>query len=163
MIVWKRHHFYLGIIVLINFCIRLMYAFGGRGKTYKDFPVWGKDLLNTPSVIKYYLFLSDDYPHVAKYASLQKITYNFFWQFLFLQGLTGLFLLLPELTLSRLILYAGSKEVAVALIKVIHMAFTWFYVICTTIHVYLSVSEGFPLFKLIMFNIEPEIVVEEKS
>ena len=162
MVMWKRHHLYLGIIVTANFIIRFFYAFGGRGKTYKDFPVGYKDLKNTPNVIKYYLFLSDEYPHVAKYASLQKITYNLFWQIGFFQGLTGFCLLAPEIMLSRLVPYAGSLKTAVSFFTVIHMLITWFYIITTTIHVYLSVSEGFPLFKLIMFNVEPQIVAEEK-
>ena len=162
IVMWRRHHYYLGVIVTANFIIRFFYAFGGRGKTYKDFPVRFKDILNTPKVIKYYLFLSDEYPHVAKYASLQKITYNLFWQIGFFQGISGLCLLAPELMLSSLIIYTGSLKMAVSFVTVIHMLITWFYIITTTIHVYLSVTEGFPLFKLIMFNIEPKIVAEEK-
>ncbi len=155
--IWKRHHYYIMVLILMNFIIRFAYAFIGKNKTYKDFAIGKKDILNTPQVLQYYLFIKDHYEHVAKYASLQKATYNLFWILLIFQGVTGAGILLPEFFLGWI-----NQPVATSVLfmKVIHVGITWFYIIATSIHVYLSFMEGYPLFKLIMFNSEPEVVEE---
>jgi len=154
---WKQHHYYFMVFILINFILRFIYAFADETKTYKDFAIGKKDILNTPQVILYYLFIKDHYEHVAKYASLQKLTYNLFWILLIFQGLTGVGILVPNIFTGLLSMPA---ETIVLLMKVIHVGITWFYIIATTIHVYLSFMEGYPLFKLIMFNVEPEVIEE---
>ena len=154
---WRRHHYCFMILILINLIARIIYAFVGKTKTYRDFAIGKKDIINTPQVIQYYLFLKDRYEHVAKYASLQKLTYNFFWIFLIVQGMTGMAILAPEAFLSWISLPIDSS---VLLMRVIHMGITWFYILATTIHMYLSFMEGYPLLKLILFNIEPKVIEE---
>ncbi|MBN2373541.1 cytochrome b/b6 domain-containing protein [bacterium] len=155
--IWKRHHYCFMVLILVNFATRFIYAFFGKTKTYKDFVMGKKDILNTPQVIQYYLFIKDHYDHVAKYASLQKLTYNFFWIFLIVQGLTGTAILIPEIFLGWMSVHIDT---GVLLMRLIHVGVTWFYIITTSIHVYLSFMEGYPLFKLIMLNIEPESIEE---
>lgn len=154
---WKRHHYCFMLLIVANLIVRFIYAFVGKTKTYKDFAIGKKDILNTPQVIQYYLFLRDHYTHVAKYASLQKLTYNMFWILLIFQTITGMAILAPEAFLSWI-----NQPIATSVLfmRVLHVGITWFYIIATTIHVYLSFTEGYPLFKLIMFNIEPEVVEE---
>lgn len=156
MEMWKRHHYCFMALIMVNLIIRLIYAFVDKTKTYKDFAIGKKDILNTPDVLKYYLFLSDHYEHVAKYASLQKLTYNMFWILLFFQCATGAAILLPE----TLIGWMNMPAHGVILMRLIHTGITWFYIIATTIHVYLSFMEGYPFLKLVIFNIEPEIIKE---
>ena len=154
---WKRHHYCFMILILANLGARFIYAFVDKAKTYKDFVIGKKDIFNTPEVIKYYLFLKDHYEHVAKYASLQKLTYNMFWIFLIFQGITGMAILAPEMFLGWITLPMASS---VLFMRVMHVGITWFYIIATTIHVYLSFMEGYPFLKLVMFNIEPEMIEE---
>ena len=157
MDMWKRHHYCFMIVILINLVARMLYAFVGKTKSYKDFGIGIKDILNTPQVIQYYLFLRDHYEHVAKYASLQKLTYNMFWILLIVQGMTGVAILVPEVFLGWIALPIDSS---VMLMRVIHMGVTWFYILATTVHVYLSFMEGYPLLKLVLFNVEPEMIEE---
>lgn len=157
MAMWKRHHYCFMILILVNMLVRMIYAFAGKTKTYKDFGIGMKDILNTPQVLQYYLFLRDRYDHVAKYASLQKMTYNMFWILLIVQGMTGMAILAPEVFLGWIALPIDSS---VLLMRVVHMGITWFYILATTVHVYLSFMEGYPLLKLILFNIEPEVTEE---
>ncbi|MGA1796620.1 MAG: cytochrome b/b6 domain-containing protein [bacterium] len=154
---WKRHHYCFMILICGNLIARIIYAFAGETKTYKDFAIGMKDILNTPQVILYYLFLRDRYDHVAKFASLQKLTYNMFWILLIVQGFTGFAILVPEALLG----WTGlTLDTGVLLMRVIHVGITWFYILATTVHVYLSFMEGYPLLKLILFNVEPETVRE---
>lgn len=157
MNVWKRLHYgFMGVIVF-NLFVRIIYAFTGETKTYKDFAFGKKDIFNTPEVIKYYLFLQDDYPHVSKFASLQKLTYNMFWIFLIFQAITGIAILLPEIFLEWIPLSFFDSTL---LMHIIHVMVSWFFIITTTIHVYMSITEGYPLLKLMIFNIEPDVVKE---
>ncbi|MCL6582534.1 MAG: cytochrome b/b6 domain-containing protein [bacterium] len=156
----KIHHYCLMVVILVNFLVRFWYAFYGKGKTYQDFAFGKKDILNTPAVLKYYLFLEDHYPHIAKYASLQKLSYNLFWIMLIVQGITGFLILWPKFLLAGVATYFGSVELAEQFFTGVHAAIMWFYVIFTTIHAYIACMEGWPLFKLILFNVEPQVVEE---
>ena len=71
--------------------------------------------------------------------------------------MTGIAILVPEVFLGWISLPLDSS---VLLMRVIHVGITWFYIIATTIHMYLSGMEGYPLLKLILFNIEPEVIEE---
>ena len=156
----KIHHYCFMVIVLVNFLARFWYAFHGKVKTWQDFSFGQKDILNTPAVLKYYLFMEDHYPHIAKYASLQKLTYNLFWMILIVQGITGVMILWPQFLLRGLATSFGSLELAKQFFTGIHAGIMWFYVIFTTIHAYIATMEGWPLFKLILFNTEPKVVEE---
>jgi Ni/Fe-hydrogenase 1 B-type cytochrome subunit len=155
--VWKRLHYGFMGVIMANLIARIIYAFTGETKTYKDFALGKKDILNTPEVIKYYLFLQDDYPHVAKFASLQKLTYNMFWILLMFQAITGMAILLPEIFLDWMHLSIFDSTL---LMHIIHVTVSWFFIFSTTIHAYMSITEGYPLLKLMMFNIEPDMAEE---
>jgi Ni/Fe-hydrogenase 1 B-type cytochrome subunit len=159
----KIHHYCFMVVILINLLVRLWYAFNGKEKTYRDFSFGKKDILNTPAVLKYYLFLEDHYPHVAKYASLQKLTYNLFWILLIVQGIIGVMILWPAFFLSGLAPYFGTLKLARHFFTGIHAGIMWFYIITTTIHAYIACIEGWPLLKLVLFNIEPKVVEESAS
>ena len=148
----KRHHYFFMYIILINLIIRIIYAFYAETKTYKDFAIGIADIKNTPDVLRYYLFMQDDYPHIAKYASLQKVTYNLFWIVTIFQGYIGFAILKPGLLFGLM----GRPEVAVVWSRTIHTALMWFFIVMTTAHVYIASIEGFPLLKLILFGIEPK-------
>lgn len=155
---WKQLHYGFMGVIIANLAARIIYAFFGETKTYRDFAFSKRDILNTPEVIKYYLFLQDDYPHVAKFASLQKLTYNMFWVLLILQAITGMAILLPETFLGWINLSLSDSSL---LMHIIHVVIMWFFIIATTIHVYMSVTEGYPLLKLMMFNIESDEGIEK--
>ena len=159
----KIHHYCFMVIIFINLLARLWYAFYGEGKTYRDFSFGKKDILNTPAVLKYYLFFEDHYPHVAKYASLQKLTYNLFWILLIVQGIIGVMILWPAFFLGGLATSFGSLELAKQFFRGIHAGIMWFYIITSTIHAYIACIEGWPLLKLILFNVEPKAVKEAVS
>lgn len=157
----KIHHYCFMVIILINLVTRFLYAFYGKTKTYKDYAFGIKDILNTPAVLKYYLFFKNDYPHISKYASLQKLTYNFFWIMVIIQGITGFMILWPNILLGWLASSFGSVELADNFFSGIHTAIMWAFIIFTNIHAYIATVEGWPLFKLIFFNVEPKETAAE--
>ena len=148
----KKHHYYFIYILLGNLLVRIIYAFASETKTYKDFTIGMADIKNSPAVLKYYLFLQDDYPHISKYASFQKLTYNFFWIFSLIQGYIGFAILKPRLLAS----FFGPPEVTAIWARNIHTAIMGFFIITISIHMYIAFIEGFPLLKLILFGIEPK-------
>jgi Ni,Fe-hydrogenase I cytochrome b subunit len=152
IVIQRRHHYYFMYVILINLIFRMIYAFWDKTKTYKDFALTMADIKNTPNVLQYYLFLKNDYPHVAKYASLQKISYNFFWILTIIQGYIGFAILEPGLFLGLL----GNKEATIVWSRGLHAAGMWFFIIMTTIHIYIAIIEGYPLLKLMLFGIEPD-------
>ncbi len=140
----KWIHYVLMYVVGINLILRIIYCFFTVDKgAYKDLAIGWKDIKNTPAVLMYYAHMKDDYPNVASYASLQKVTYDVFWVLLLIQGFTGFSLMWREELLSWCAGPFGGVAIAAAWMRVFHYIGMWVFVIFTTIHVYLSVHEGF--------------------
>lgn len=152
----KIHHYCFMVVILLNLIIRIAYAFYGKTKTYQDFSFGKKDILNTPAVLRYYLFLKNDYPHIAKYASMQKLSYIFFGILTIIQGMTGILILWPKSLLGWLSPAFGSVELAENFFTGLHTGIMWAFIIITNIHAYIASMEGWPLLLLIFFNIEPK-------
>ncbi len=113
--------------------------------------------MTAPKVILYYIFVKPSKPHLGKYNVMQKSTYILFVPLLIIQAITGFALLtqtLPVLGLSarQLILgwtiapFIGGVAAAGAWARTIHYLINWLFIVLTTIHVYLSVTEDFPAF-----------------
>ena len=110
-------------------------------------------------VIAYYLFLipPSKKPHLGKYNVMQKMTYILFVPLLIVQAITGLALLTQTLpvagmSLRQIILgwtiapLVGGVASAGAWARTLHYLINWLFIVLTTIHVYLSVTEDFPAF-----------------
>lgn len=162
-------HYIAMTVVFINLIVRLWYAFRSRRRDYKEFAVTMRDITTAPMVIAYYLFLipPEKKPHLGKYNVMQKSTYLMFVPLLFVQAITGFALLtyvLPGtaafhvfpghsgVTARDLILgwnlgiILGSIDLAGWWARTIHYLINWLFIVLTTIHVYLSVTEDFPAF-----------------
>ena len=152
LVLQRRHHYYFMVIILLNLAARIVYAFRDETKTYRDFAIGWRDIRNIPQVLRYYIFLQDDYPHIAKYAAMQKVAYNLFWIMTIVQGYLGFAILRPGLLFG----WGGNPDVTVIWARNIHTSIMWFFIIMTSVHMYIATIEGFPLLKLMLFGIEPE-------
>jgi Ni/Fe-hydrogenase 1 B-type cytochrome subunit len=150
-------HYAAMIIVVINMVWRLWYAFASRQRDYREFAVSKRDITTAPQVILYYIFVKPSKPHLGKYNVMQKGTYIVFVPLLILQALTGFALLtmpLPGIELSPRDLIVGwwlgallgSTDLAGWWARTAHYVINWLFIILTTIHIYLSVTEDFPAF-----------------
>lgn len=150
-------HYFAMIVVTINLFWRLWYAFASRRRDYREFAITQRDVTTAPQVILYYIFVKKSKPHLGKYNVMQKGTYIIFAPLLLLQAFTGFSLLtfiIPYTTLSpRDILvgwwlgaFLGSTDLAGWYMRTAHYIINWLFIIITTIHVYLSVTEDFPAF-----------------
>jgi Ni/Fe-hydrogenase 1 B-type cytochrome subunit len=149
-------HYFAMIVVVANLVWRLYYAFFGRRRDYKEFAITRKEIITAPKVILYYIFVKDSKPHLAKYNILQKATYTIFPILLILQAFTGFALLTGEFLFGyspRDLLVGwwlgplvGGTALAGAWVRIIHYIFNWLFIILTTIHAYLSVTENMPAF-----------------
>ena len=161
-------HYIAMTIVIINLIARLWYAFASKRRDYKEFVVTGRDITTAPMVIAYYLFLipPEKKPHLGKYNVMQKSTYLMFVPLLILQALTGLALLTYTIPFTGTITSFGhvgitprdlvvgwwlgpivhSTDLAGWYARTAHYLINWLFIVLTTMHVYLSLSEDFPAF-----------------
>jgi Ni,Fe-hydrogenase I cytochrome b subunit len=161
-------HYIAMTVVILNLIARLWYAFSSKRRDYKEFAVTMRDITTAPMVVAYYLFLipPEKKPHLGKYNVMQKGTYIIFVPLLIVQALTGLALLTYTIpftgsvtlfghagvTARDLILgwnlgaVLGSTDLAGWWARTTHYLINWLFIVLTTIHVYLSVTEDFPAF-----------------
>ena len=137
-------HYIAMVIVIINLVVRLWYAFASKRRDYKEFAITKRDIVTAPQVILYYIFVKPSKPHLGKYNVMQKSTYIIFVPLLILQAITGIALLTYTIPFTGAI--SGSTDLAGWWARSIHYLICWLFIILTTIHVYLSVTEDFPAF-----------------
>lgn len=146
-------HYVAMTVVGLNFFWRLWYAFFSKERDYKEFSVGRKDLASLLGVVKYYTYFSNDKPHVAKYNVMQKLAYDAFGVLMILQGFTGLALIMnpivfgysPRYLLTFPFAWAvGGVAMAGAIMRMVHYAINWLFVIVTTVHIYLAAFIDFP-------------------
>ncbi len=158
---WVRYglrylHYIAMVIVTINLVWRLWYAFYAKRRDYREFAITKEDIVTAPKVIMYYAFIKPSKPHLAKYNVMQKMTYTLFAPLLVLQAVTGFALLTQEFVFGyspRDVLIGwwlgalvGSTDLAGWIARTVHYIINWLFIVLTTIHVYLSVTEDFPAF-----------------
>lgn len=143
-------HYVFMFIVIVNLVWRLWYAFASRQRDYREFVITKRDIITAPKVILYYIFVKPSKPHLGKYNVMQKGTYTLFVPLLIVQAITGLMLFRVGLPVVDVSLYSLSADVLGATgifwIRTAHYLINWLFIILTTIHVYLSVTEDFPAF-----------------
>jgi Ni,Fe-hydrogenase I cytochrome b subunit len=160
-------HFFFMFVVVINLFWRLWYAFLSKTRDYKEFKIKREDVTTIFQVVLYYIFVKKSKPHIDKYNVMQKGTYIFFAILLFAQAFTGFSLLtnlLPPSTApqaaatawpfspQQLLLgwfadFVGGLAVVSAWSRAVHYLINWLFIILTTIHAYLSITEDFPAFQ----------------
>jgi Ni,Fe-hydrogenase I cytochrome b subunit len=153
-------HYFAMIVVTVNLFWRIWYAFWSKNADWKEFRIQKKDAVTLGGVLKYYGYLSNNKPHVAKYNVAQKGSYMFFLVLMFLQAFTGFALLGSETSLKIAIFGAtpqdlligwnlgallGSTSLAGAWVRVGHYVINWLFIIMTTVHVYLSATIDVPV------------------
>jgi Ni,Fe-hydrogenase I cytochrome b subunit len=148
-------HYVAMIVVTINLFWRLWYAFGSARRDYKEFAITKQDIVTMPKVVLYYIFVKASKPHLGKYNVMQKATYTMFAPLLVIQAYTGFALLTAPFVFGyspRYLLLGGwlpfieSVDLIGWYARTTHYVVNWLFIILTTIHVYLSVSEDFPAF-----------------
>jgi len=150
-------HYVAMTIVVVNLVMRLWYAFGSTRRDYREFAITKRDITTAPKVILYYIFVKPSKPHLGKYNVMQKMTYILFVPLLIVQAFTGLALIvakMPYVNASPRDLLVGwwlgamlgSTDMAGWWARTAHYLINWLFIVLTTIHVYLSVTEDFPAF-----------------
>lgn len=149
-------HYVAMIIVTINLIWRLWYAFFSSRRDYKEFAITKRDIVTAPKVILYYIFVKPSKPHLGKYNIMQKMVYILFAPMLALQAVTGFALVTTPIIAGTsprdwivgwwLGALVGSTDLAGWYMRIAHYILNWLFIIFTTIHIYLSVTEDFPAF-----------------
>ncbi|MCR4399391.1 MAG: cytochrome b/b6 domain-containing protein [Syntrophomonadaceae bacterium] len=134
----------------LHFALAYLFTFAWVGRIYYSLVVgdWKnivyrpiKDTAQLPSMLKYYLFLADSHPDYGKYNPGQKGMYTFWVLMVALQILTGFILYKPDMFMGL-----GMAMGGLLVVRMIHYAITWLFVLTLLIHVYLGLAEGWPIF-----------------
>lgn len=150
-------HYIAMIIVIINMIARVWYLFWSPKRDYKEFAINKRDITTMPQVVMYYAFIKPSKPHLGKYNVMQKATYTLFLPLLVIQAFTGIALLtyiipFTDITIRtamlgwNLALITGSVDLAGWWARTGHYVINWLFIILTTIHAYLSITEDLPAF-----------------
>ncbi len=149
-------HYFWMVAVIITLFWRVWYAFFSKTNAdWREFTIKRKDLVTIGGVLKYYGYLSNNKPHVAKYNVLQKFSYLLFLVMMVAQMFTGLALLtqrIPLIGLSPRDLLvgwwlgalAGSTDLAGWGARMLHYVLNWMFIIMMTVHFYLAFSVDIP-------------------
>lgn len=151
----RNIHYVLMVIVTVNLIYRLYYAFFSKNRDFREFGLRWIDIKAIPATIKYYIFIASDKPHLSKYNPMQRITYTIFPLLLIVQAFTGFSIAFPVFFYGWASPFFGISAAA-AYARLAHYLINWLFIILTTAHFYLSLTEDFPAFLLFFFQIEPE-------
>ncbi|NLU47181.1 MAG: Ni/Fe-hydrogenase, b-type cytochrome subunit [Syntrophomonadaceae bacterium] len=136
-------HFAMAYVLCFGVVLRVYYAIAA--KDAKNIVFNPKtDIPNLPSMMKYYLFMSDSHPYYGKYNPGQKAMYTGWLVMAIIQIITGFILYKPQVAFwANLGDYLGG-DIA---IRMVHLIVTWLFVLTILAHVYLDISEGIPVLK----------------
>ncbi len=147
-------HYVAMIVVTITLFWRLWYAFFSKAKDWREFAVRREDIASLIAVAKFYAYLSNYKPHVAKYNVMQKLVYLIFLVLMFAQVFTGFALVVTPFIFGlspRDILVGwwlgallGSTDLAGWWMRIFHYIINWLFIIMVTAHFYLSLTVDIP-------------------
>ncbi|HET6498636.1 MAG TPA: cytochrome b/b6 domain-containing protein [Coriobacteriia bacterium] len=150
-------HYVFMVIVTVNLLVRLWYAFFARQRDWREFAISREDIVTAPKVVLYYIFVRSSKPHLGKYNVMQKGTYVLFVPLLVVQAFTGFALVTDPFIFGYsprdlllgwwLGVMVGSTDLAGWYARTLHYLITWLFIILTTVHAYLSMTEDFPAFR----------------
>jgi len=136
-------HFAMAYVLCFGVVLRVYYAIAAKDARNIVFNP-KTDIPNLPSMMKYYLFMSDSHPYYGKYNPGQKAMYTGWLVMAIIQIITGFILYKPQVAFwANLGDYLGG-DIA---IRMVHLIVTWLFVLTILAHVYLDISEGIPVLK----------------
>lgn len=136
-------HFAMAYVLCFGVVLRVYYAIAAKDAHNIVFNP-KKDIPNLPSMMKYYLFMSDSHPDYGKYNPGQKAMYTGWFVMALIQIITGFILYKPQVAFWANMGDFLGGDIA---IRLIHLIVTWLFVLTVLAHVYLDVSEGVPVLK----------------
>jgi Ni/Fe-hydrogenase 1 B-type cytochrome subunit len=152
--VMRHVHYFFMVLVVVNFAWRLWYAFFAKRRDFREFTISRQDICSAPTCAQYYLFVKRSKPHLCKYNVMQKATYLLFIPMILLQAFTGFALIVEPFIFGyspRDLLVGwwlgallGSTDLAGWYARTVHYLLTWGFIILTTVHAYLCMTEDFP-------------------
>ena len=157
-------HYVVMIAVTLTVVWRVWYAF--RSKTnadWREFAIGKVDVQSLPGILKYYGYLSNEKPHVAKYNVAQKGSYNLFLYMMIAQIITGLLIWRAQMP----VINAGPYDLTAMIvgatgivwIRLLHYVLNWAFIIMMTVHAYLAFTVDIPCM-LDFFGLKELEVVE---
>lgn len=147
-------HYVAMVLVTITLLWRLWYAFFSKERDWREFTVGREDMASLIAVAKFYAYLSNFKPHIAKYNVMQKLVYLIFLVLMVAQAFTGFALvtvpfifgysprdLLVGWWLGALL---GSTDLAGWWMRILHYVINWLFILMVTAHFYLSLTVDIP-------------------
>ena len=146
-------HSYAAFIIVLNLVVRVYWAIFGGARDISDFLPQRENRGTLFPFLSYYTFMRKSHPASAKYNTLQKATYAFWFLLLIFQAVTG-FAMLWNMNPGWASLVAAMG--GLGNMHMIHYLTMWVFVVTTMVQVYLVLFEDFKSFKLMFLGIETE-------
>lgn len=146
-------HFWAMFIVLLNLVVRFYWSILGTNGDIKDFLPQKANKGTLFPLLSYYTFMRKTQPMTAKYNTLQKSVYSFWFFLLIFQGITGFAMYWKTNPLFAPVIGAAGGLLN---LHVVHYLTMWVFIVTTMVHVYLVLFEDFKAFKLMILGVESE-------
>lgn len=139
-------HFISAYVLVVGLVIRLYMAFNSRFEAdWQSFSPWG-NLIESPSMISYYLFIRPDHRAYERYNPLQALTYFLILVVFILQAMIGFAIYKGEffglfqsnLAFAWVTDLLGGESAA----RIWHFLIMWVVIIFTAIHVYFGAVQS---------------------
>lgn len=144
-------HYYAAFIIVLNLVARFYWSIFGAAKDIGDFLPKKENRGKLFSLIAYYAFMRKSRPATAKYNTLQKSTYVFWFFLLIFQAITGFALLWNmDPAWASLVASVGG----LGNMHMIHYLVMWLFIVTAMVHIYLVLFEEFNSSKLMFLGIE---------
>ncbi|GBE15802.1 MAG TPA: hypothetical protein ENH32_00440 [Proteobacteria bacterium] len=146
-------HNYAGFVIILNLVTRFYWSIFGAPGDIGNFLPEKENRGKFFPMLAYYTFTRRTRPVTAKYNTLQKSTYAFWFLLLLFQAITG-FAMLWNMDPGWASLVAAMG--GLANVHMIHYLTMWVFIVTTMVHIYLVLFEDFRSFKLMFLGIETE-------
>ncbi|WP_418791227.1 cytochrome b/b6 domain-containing protein [Phosphitispora sp. TUW77] len=145
----RKTHFIAMYLIIYGILIRIYYAW--VSKDYREIMFRLQDIRKFPALLRYYLFFSKEPPESEKYNVGQKLLYSAWAILVLVQAITGFGLYFPD-GLATYVRILGGPVV----VRQVHFATTWVFIVTVALHVYLSFLGGWPVIKSMITGYLPE-------
>ncbi len=145
----RKTHFIAMYLIIYGILIRIYYSWVSRD--YRELMFRPRDFREFPALFRYYLFIRKEPPESGKYNAGQKLLYNAWAVLVFLQAVTGFGLYFPDGLAAFVRMFGGP-----VVIRQLHFAITWVFIVSVALHVYLSFIGGWMVIKSMITGYLPE-------
>lgn len=146
LMAWMRFsHFVAAYVLILALAVRIYLAFWSTfDANWREFRVI-RNIKNSPDIVRYYLFLTEEHKEYKRYNPLQALTY-LFWAFLVIfMAITGFALydgtLFGVVSAKSVFGWVNTLLGGRSHTRICHYLGMWVFLITIAVHIYMAISQ----------------------